>query len=323
MSMNSQSCALPKDLEAKVQARIESLRDQDVVRRIWAGDPFVWTGADDDQWLGWLNLPVHQRTELARLFRLAGEVRREGVSHVLLLGMGGSSLAPEVLKMTFGRVHGYQELHVLDSTDPSQIRAVERAIDLPRTIFIVASKSGSTLEPNILKQYFFDRVSQKIGESEAGGRFMAITDPGSKLQQVAERDRFRHIFFGVPSVGGRYSALSNFGLVPSALMGVDVSKLLDRAEAMARRCAPDPDEGAGGNPALVLGTVLGVLAAEGRDKPTFILSPGIADFGAWLEQLLAESTGKLGKGLIPINGEAPGPIEAYGEDRLFVYLRLD
>jgi transaldolase/glucose-6-phosphate isomerase len=321
MSINHQSHTLPADLETRVRARLEVLRIQDVVGRIWAGDPSVWTGADEDQWLGWLNLPVDQRTCLARLSRLADELRREGVSDLLLLGMGGSSLAPEVMRMTFGRLAGYPELHVLDSTDPSQIGAVERAIDLPRTIVIVASKSGSTLEPNILKQYFFDRMSQKVGESAAGSRFVAITDPGSKLQQVAERDRFRHVFFGVPSVGGRYSALSAFGLAPAALMGVDVSRLLDRAEAMARRCAPD-EEG-DGNPALMLGTMLGVLAVEGRDKPTFILSPGIAAFGAWIEQLIAESTGKMGKGLIPIDGEAPGPIEAYGSDRLFVYLRLE
>jgi transaldolase / glucose-6-phosphate isomerase len=321
MSINAQWCTLPPDLDARVRARLALLRDQDVVRRIWACDPFVWTGADEDQWLGWLNLPVQQRADLAHPLRLARDFRHEGVSDLLLLGMGGSSLAPEVLKMTFGRLPGFPDLHVLDSTDPARIRAVERAIDLPRTVFIVASKSGSTLEPNILKHYFFDRVAQERGPSHAGRQFIAITDPGSKLEQAAERDGFRHVFFGVPSVGGRYSALSSFGLVPSALMGVDASRLLDRAESMARRCAPD--EGADGNPALMLGTVLGVLAAHGHDKPTFILSPVIADFGAWLEQLLAESTGKVGKGLIPIDGEAPGPVEVYGTDRLFVYVRLE
>ena len=321
ISENAQACVLPADLDAKVQARLAQLRREDVARRIWAGDPSVWTGADEDQWLGWLSLPVQQRAVLPHLARAAANLRREGISDLLLLGMGGSSLAPDVIRATFGRLEGYPRLHVLDSTDPSQIAAFERAIDPTRTFVIVASKSGSTLEPNILKQYFFDRMAQKAGVPEAGRRFIAITDPGSKLHQVAERDRFRYVFLGVPSVGGRYSALSEFGLVPSALMGLDVSRLLDRAEAMARRCGPD--ESADGNPALVLGTVLGVLAAEGRDKPTFILSPGIGGFGAWLEQLLAESTGKMGKGLIPIDGEQPGPPEVYGRDRLFVYLRLE
>lgn len=252
---------------------------------------------------------------------MAEAVRSAGLSHVLLLGMGGSSLCPQVMKMTFGSISGYPELHVLDSTDPAQVKAFEHTIDLTHTLFIVSSKSGSTLEPNIFKQYFFDRVSRLIGAKEAGRHFIAITDPDSMLQQVAERDGFRYVFFGWPNIGGRYSALSDFGLVPAAIMGVDVAKLLDRTEAMVCACMPSvPVEE---NPGVVLGVVLGTAAnAFGRDKVTIIASPGIAGLGAWLEQLLAESTGKEGTGLIPIDREALGTPDVYGSDRIFVYLRL-
>ena len=234
--------------------------------------------------------------------------------------MGGSSLGPEVLAETFGQQAGYPELLVLDSTDPAQIRTVESKIDPASTLFIVSSKSGSTLEPNILKQYFFESRKRAVGADKAGSRFIAITDPGSKLQTVAERDRFRHIAFGIPSIGGRYSVLSDFGMVPAAAMGLDIEKLLSATQTMVRSCGADvpPAE----NPGVVLGTVLGVLAKAGRDKVTIVASPGIADFGAWLEQLLAESTGKQGKGIIPVDAEPLGPPDVYGDDRLFVYLRL-
>jgi glucose-6-phosphate isomerase len=235
--------------------------------------------------------------------------------------MGGSSLCPEVLALTFGRIDGYPELFVLDSTDPAQVRAVERKVDLARTLFVVSSKSGSTLEPNIFKQYFFERVKHIVGAEEAGKRFIAITDPGSKMQQAAESAGFRHIFFGLPSIGGRYSALSDFGMVPAAIMGVDVRKFLDRAEEMVHSCASSvPPED---NPGVVLGIIMGVLARHGRDKVTIIASPGIRSLGAWLEQLLAESTGKDGQGLIPIDQERLGPPEVYGQDRLFAYVRLE
>jgi transaldolase/glucose-6-phosphate isomerase len=225
------------------------------------------------------------------------------------------------MKMTFGKISGFPELHVLDSTDPAQVRAFENKIDLKNTLFIVSSKSGSTLEPNIFKQYFFDRVTQLVGLKEAGRRFIAITDPGSKLQQVAESDGFRHIFFGWPNIGGRYSALSDFGLVPAAIMGVDVAKFLDRTEEMVYACMPSVPVGE--NPGVILGTILGIAAKQfGRDKVTIITSPGIYDLGAWLEQLVAESTGKEGKGLIPIDREALAKPDVYGSDRLFVYLRL-
>ncbi len=235
--------------------------------------------------------------------------------------MGGSSLAPEVLAMTFGKIDAFPRLHVLDSTDPAQIRVSEDKLDLANTFFIVSSKSGSTLEPNIFKQYFFERVKQTLGAEKAGSRFIAITDPGSKLEQVAAADRFRQVFHGLPSIGGRYSALSNFGMVPAALMGLDTIKFLDLTEEMVEACASCvPVEE---NPGVVLGIILGTAAKSGRDKVTIVTSPGISDLGAWLEQLLAESTGKQGKGIIPVDREELGPPEFYGNDRIFAYVRLE
>ena len=204
-------------------------------------------------------LPMQDPQALARVTRFAAERKAEGVQHVVLLGMGGSSLAPEVIQSVIGRQDGYPNLHVLDSTDPAQILSIERAIDFSRTLFLVASKSGSTLEVNILKQYFFHRALEHFGADEAGRRFVLTTDPGSKLHQVAEQERFRAVFDGVPSVGGRYSALSNFGLVPAALIGADLSAMLDRAAAMARRCASD----AADNPAFELGVAAGGAGAAG------------------------------------------------------------
>ena len=315
-----QTWKLPADLEAKVRASLRDWADGGKVRRLWARDARLWTGADEASWLGWLGITEDQVARIDHLRRVAEDVKAGGFTHVLLLGMGGSSLCPEVLKMTFGRIAGWPELHVLDSTDPAQVRAFERKVDLTKTLFIVSSKSGSTLEPNIFKQYFFERVKQAVGADRAGGRFMAITDPGSKMQQVAEADRFRHVCFGLPSIGGRYSALSDFGMVPGAVIGLDVGRFLGRAEEMANACASCvPVEE---NPGAVLGIIMGVLAKHGRDKVTLIASPGIHDLGAWLEQLLAESTGKEGKGLIPVDREPVGAPALYGADRLFVYLRL-
>ena len=234
--------------------------------------------------------------------------------------MGGSSLCVEVLKLTFGNVR-LSRISVLDSTDPAQIKALDAKLDLAKTIFIVSSKSGSTLEPNIFKQYFFERVKQTVGAAEAGKRFIAITDPGSHMQKVAEADGFRHIFFGLPTIGGRYSALSNFGMIPGAIQGLDIAKFLDRAEKMVHACASvvPADE----NPGVMLGATLGTLAKGGRDKLTIIASPGISDLGAWLEQLIAESTGKDGHGIIPVDREEIGAPEVYGTDRVFAYLRLE
>src|SRR5208282_1890052 len=265
-----------------------------------------------------------QLAHIDHLTSLAAEVKQAGFKHALLLGMGGSSLCPEVLRLTFGKIDGFPELHVLDSTDPAQIKAIEAKIDLKSTLFIVSSKSGGTLEPNIYKQYFFARAKDAVGEKEAGNRFIAITDPGSKMQQVAETDGFRHIFFGVPSIGGRYSALSDFGMVPAAVMGVDVPRFLSSTEEMVQACGPTVP--AAENPGVVLGTILGVLAAQEshpRDKVTIVASPGIFDLGAWLEQLLAEYTGKVGKGLIPVDREELRTPAIYGDDRIFVYLRLE
>jgi transaldolase/glucose-6-phosphate isomerase len=319
--LNRQAYTLPNDLAAAVRLTLQDWRTGGKVRRLWARDPTLWTGADEADWLGWLGITKDRLAHIDHLTAIAEEVKAAGFRHALLLGMGGSSLSPEVIKMAFGKLAGYPELHVLDSTDPAQVKTFEGKVDLAKTIFIVSSKSGSTLEPNIFKQYFFERVKRGADADKPGSRFIAITDPGSKMQQVAESGGFRHVFFGLPSIGGRYSALSNFGMVPSAIMGVDVRRLLDRAEEIVHACAscvPAED-----NPGVVLGTILGVLAKNGRDKVTITTSPGIRDLGAWLEQLLAESTGKEGKGLIPIDRETLGPPEAYGRDRLFVYLRLE
>ena len=271
--------------------------------------------------MGWLNVTDEQLANIAKLKALADEVKAAGFSDILLLGMGGSSLCPEVLSLTYPQTPGFPRLHILDSTDPAQIRSVEKKVNLAKTLFIVSSKSGSTLEPNIYKQYFFERVQQTIGVDKAGSHFIAITDPGSKMQLVAERDHFRHIFYGVPSIGGRYSALSNFGMVPAAAMGLDIGKFLQRTKEMVEACQPaTPVEQ---NPGAMLGLILGTAAKLGRDKITLITSPGISDLGAWLEQLIAESTGKLGKGIIPVDRETLGAPEVYGNDRVFAYLHLE
>ena len=249
------SCSLPEGLADKVRARMSDMRRREVVRRIWDGDASVWSGGDEARWLGWLSLPKQDRTVVDRVSRFAREIQTD-MRDVVLLGMGGSSLAPDVIRSVVGRKEGYPNLHVLDSTDPAQIHSIELAIDLSRTLFVVASKSGSTLEVNILHQYFFHRLVQSVGAEDAGRHFVLTTDPGSKLHQVASEQRFREIFDGVPTVGGRYSALSNFGLVPAALIGADLSTLLDRADVMARRCASDgPD-----NAAFELGVILGELS---------------------------------------------------------------
>jgi transaldolase/glucose-6-phosphate isomerase len=319
--INRQTYKLPEHLAMAVNQSLEDWQANDKVRRLWARDASLWTGMDESNWLGWLGITQGEMIHREHLIDVAAEIRETGFSHALLLGMGGSSLCPEVMKMTFGKIDGFPELHVLDSTDPAQIRSIEDMIGLENTIFIVSSKSGSTLEPNIFKQYFFERVKQTPGEDKPGQRFIAITDPGSNLQKVAEDHGFRHIFYGVPSIGGRYSALSDFGLVPAAIMGVDVSDFLSRTEEMVHACASCVP--AKENPGVMLGNMLGVLAKSGRDKVTIITSPGILDLGAWLEQLLAESTGKEGKGLIPVDREHLGQPDVYGDDRVFVYLRLD
>jgi transaldolase / glucose-6-phosphate isomerase len=320
-SVASLTYELPEELSRAVKATLEDWKARDKVKRLWARDASLWTNDDERKWLGWLGITEDQIAHSAQFAKIADEVSSAGFTHAVLLGMGGSSLCVEVLKLTFGKIAGSPEVLVLDSTDPAQIRALESQIEVAKTIFIVSSKSGSTLEPNIFKQYFFERVRQAVGASEAGKQFIAITDPGSKMQQVAERDGFRHVFFGVPSVGGRYSALSNFGMIPGAIQGLNVARFLDRAEEMVHACASvvPADE----NPGVILGAILGTLQKLGRDKVTLFTSAGIADLGAWLEQLLAESTGKNGKGLIPVDREEAGGSEVYGADRIFVHLRLE
>ena len=320
MSLNPQLYILPEKLEALVKESLADWKQNNKVKRLWQRDASLWTGTDESNWLGWLDITDKQIANLAQFKQIAADVKKAKFKHALLLGMGGSSLCPEVLRLTFGRIKGFPDMHVLDSTDPAQIKATEKSVDLRSTLCIVSSKSGSTLEPNIYKQYFFEQVKKKVGEKEVGNRFIAITDPGSQLQQVAERDKFLEVFPGVPSIGGRYSALSNFGMVPAAVMGIDVGKFLKNTQEMVKACGPDA--AADTNPGVILGAILGNAANEGLDKCTIISSPGIHDLGAWLEQLLAESTGKQGKGIIPVDREKVGKPELYGSDRLFVYLRL-
>jgi transaldolase/glucose-6-phosphate isomerase len=310
----------PAPLTQAVQATIKEWQSGNKMARLWRGDPSLWTGDDEDKWIGWLTIVDDQLAHLKQFTDAAADVANAGFTHALLLGMGGSSLCPEVLKITYGKQSGHPEMHVLDSTDPAQIKSIESQVDLAKTLCIVASKSGSTLEPNIFKQYFFDRMQQIVGKDQAGEHFIAITDPGSKMQQVAERDHFRKIFFGLSSIGGRYSALSNFGMVPAAIMGLDLGKFLQRTNEMVQACKPEVPVDQ--NPGAILGAILGTLGNLGRNKVTIVTSPEIHDLGAWLEQLIAESTGKIGKGLIPVDREALGAPDVYGTDRLFVHLRL-
>jgi transaldolase/glucose-6-phosphate isomerase len=321
VSLNRQTYTLPDKLAEHVNASLQDWKKTGKVQRLWQEDASLWTDTDEGKWLGWLDITQRQIEDVDKLKQIASDIKKAAFKNALLLGMGGSSLCPEVLGMTFGNASGYPALHVLDSTDPAQIKSLEAQLDLASTICIVSSKSGSTLEPNIYKQYFFGRVKAKVGEKEVGNRFIAITDPGSKMQRVAEKDKFRKIFMGVPSIGGRYSALSNFGMVPAAVIGVDVLKFLKNTKQMVDACAADTD--ATTNPGVVLGTILGIAANQGRDKLTIVTSKGIFDLGAWLEQLIAESTGKSGKGIIPVDREPLAKPDAYGADRIFAHLQLE
>jgi transaldolase/glucose-6-phosphate isomerase len=319
-NLSTMHASLPKDLEAAVGLSLEDWRKDGSVRRLWAKDAKLWSGADEAKWLGWLGIVDERIAHIDDLVAFQNDVHSAGFAFVLLLGMGGSSLGPEVLGRTFGNRAGWPELYVLDSTDPQQIATFEAAVDLKKTLVIVSSKSGGTLEPNILKAYFFARMQEAVGADKAAGHFVAVTDPGSHMQKVAEADGFRHIFYGDATIGGRYSVLSNFGLVPAAAIGIDLQAFLTSASRMVQSCSAytPPTQ----NPGVQLGTILGVAGRHGRDKVTIIASPGIADLGAWLEQLIAESTGKDGKGLVPIDGEVPGAADVYGADRVFAYVFL-
>lgn len=304
-----------------VEQELTIWEKEDKVRRLWNGDATLWTNQDEAQWLGWLEVAKNEFKEIPNIEALASDLKTEGYEHIVILGMGGSSLCPAMMAKTFGKIETYPRLHILDSTDPMQIHHLEDSLDLNKTFFIVSSKSGTTLEPTIFKQYFYHRLQTILGKSAVGDRFMAITDPGTKLDIIAKDEHFRAIFYGVSSIGGRYSALSNFGMLPSGLMGIDVKDFLYYAEKRAEACSSGvlPRK----NPGVFLGVILGVCVKLGKNKITLITSPGISALGAWLEQLLAESTGKLGKGLIPVDQEPIGQADSYGTDRVFVYIRLE
>ena len=319
--IDQMSWKLPLDLDNKVKTALLEWEQGKKMRRLWGRDSSLWTNSDESNWLGWLAMTEDQLAHIGHLTAIAEEVQKVGFSHIALLGMGGSSLAPEVLNMTFGRSKGFPEFHMLDSTDPAQVKHFESKLNLKSTLFIVSSKSGSTLEPNIFKPYFFERVKQVVGESRVGEHFVAITDPGSSFEKVAQRDKFRHIYYGRADIGGRYSALSDFGLVPASTMGVDLKKFLNATEEMVHACSATVPVAE--NPGAVLGIIMGVHHNSKKDKVTLITSPAISDLGAWLEQLLAESTGKDGRGIIPVDREEVGSPEVYGNDRLFVYMRLE
>jgi transaldolase / glucose-6-phosphate isomerase len=317
--LDDQMLALGAQLESAVDEATEEWRAGGNVRRLFRRDKSLWTHSDEDKWLGWLDSVERSLAEIGHYQQFAQELKARGFRHAVLLGMGGSSLGPEVLVQTFSDQPGWPKLRVLDSTDPAQIRSIEAEIDIGKTLFIVSSKSGSTTEPNILKSYFHARAAEAVGHDKAGSHFVAITDPGSSLEQTAREDHFWRVFHGVPSIGGRYSVLSPFGLVPAATAGIDVAHLLETAQMMVRSCGADvpPTD----NPGVRLGLALGVAAREGHDKVTILASPRLADFGAWAEQLIAESTGKNGKGLIPVDAEPLGDPEVYGDDRFFIDLR--
>lgn len=312
--LNRIAVYLPDDLKSEVMDELSAWRESNKIERVWKKDATVWTNEDESKWLGWLDI-VDEELAIAEQYRdFYLDTRSAGFSDVLLMGMGGSSLCPEVLGITFGRYN----FHILDSTIPAQIKAIENKIDLEKTLFIVASKSGSTLEPNCFKQYFFDLLSQRVGKENAGRQFVAITDPSSKMETIAKGDGFRYIFYGKPEIGGRFSALSAFGLTAAASMGLDVEDLLQRSKEMADSCRASDNDNSG----LLLGTILGKCQTRGIDKLTIITSDAVHDLGAWLEQLIAESTGKNGIGIIPVDREPVEQLADYSGDRVFAFLSV-
>lgn len=293
-------------------------------RKIWRKDAALWKSEDEHtkiirNSLGWVTVLEQVSAAAEELAAFSARIRNDGFKHIMLLGMGGSSLCPEVFRRTFGKTPGFPELHVLDSTDPATVAAFEAKVDLAKTLFIVASKSGSTVEPLMFYKYFFNRVREIKGD-KAGDNFIAITDPGTKMEQYAKDDHFRRIFLNPPDIGGRYSALSFFGMVPAALQGFDFKTLIDRAERAMHACSPVVP--AAENPAVRLGAIIGTLALEGRNKMTLTTDPEIASLGLWIEQLVAESTGKEGKGILPVAGEPLGDPSVYGNDRVFVHIAV-
>ena len=304
------------DLETAVNQTKTRLSAENIIGRIWNHDYTVWQPDPEEitNRLGWLHLPQNMVEELDRIQTLVQSVKAEGYTNVLLLGMGGSSLAPEVFSKTFGPDAKGLHLEVCDSTHPDTILAYANQLDYARTLFIVSTKSGGTVETLSFFKYFYNQVAHSLGEAKAGKHFVAITDPGSKLEKLAATYKFRETFLNDPNIGGRYSVLSFFGLVPAALVEVNIKRLLERAASMT---------GSEGNEAgASLGAIMGAGANNGRDKLTLITSPEIASFGDWVEQLVAESTGKNGKGILPVVSEPLGEPDVYGDDRLFVHLRL-
>ena len=309
------------ELGESVDQMLDHWRARGNVRRMWEGDTMLWSGADEDQWLGWLNVTADRERVAQGLDELAAHVNALDVDHVVVMGMGGSSLCPDVLRRTFGVQKGWPELLVLDSTVASQVATVRDTIDPARALFVVPSKSGGTIEPNVFKAFFWAEVEQAVGPAAVGGRFVAITDPGTALDVAAQDEAFGRIELGDPTIGGRFSALSPFGMVPAAAMGLDAGDLLERAQLMVDSCAASVPPSR--NPGVQLGVVLGVAAQQGRDKLTVITGERLSALGGWMEQLVAESTGKRGFGIVPVDGEALGNPEVYGDDRVFVDVRLD
>lgn len=316
-ALNGFATALPPALAERLDQRLALAHREAWVQRLWARDATLWTGADEDRWLGWLR-PGAGPARPARLAAICRRLCVAGHADAVLLGMGGATLGAEALAHILGVAAGGLRLHVLDSTDVAQILALEARLDLTRTLFVVASKSGATLESGMLAAYFQQRVAALLGRREAGRRFVAITDPGTPLQARALRDGYAAVFEGEPTVGGRYSVLSPFGLVAAALLGHDPAALLRAMQPMLRACSTQV--ALHRNPGLVLGALLGEAALAGHDKVTLLADPGLRPLGCWLEQLLAESTGKDGKGLIPVADEPRCQPAAYRRDRLFVHL---
>jgi glucose-6-phosphate isomerase len=316
---------LPAWLDEAVARRLQVMDAERFAERLWEADASLWKPDDEAHQaiignaLGWLSVFEGVREQVGGLTEFVDEVRAEGYRSAVLLGMGGSSLAPEVLEAVLGTQEGYLDLHVLDSTDPVAVRAVEAAIDLESTLFVVSSKSGGTTETASFHAYFFERLAELDGD-HAGHHFVAITDEGTSLQEEALAQGFRAVFVNPSDIGGRYSALSFFGIVPAALIGVDLERLLDGVRAVAVACGPDVP--AAENPGLRLGAALGEAALAGRDKLTVVAEPPLRALGAWVEQLVAESTGKEGKGILPVDLELLGDPEVYGEDRLFAAVGL-
>lgn len=311
-------CALPTQLRGLLDKTAADWQSSSRLDRFWKKDASLWTSDGEEKWLGWIDIVERQQAGRDAFAALAADVHNSGFKHLILLGMGGSSLCPEVLAVTFGKQSGFPALEIVDTTDPVQVKSVHDRVDLAHSLVIVASKSGSTLEPNVQRQYFFEEMKKAVGADKAGSHFLAVTDPGSKMEQVAKNDGFRHIFYGDPQIGGRFSALSNFGLVAATAAGLDFDRLLaSAAKAVALAHKPVAE-----NPAAQLGLLLGLGANSGLDKLTILTSPELYDLGAWMEQLVAESTGKLGKGITPVDRESVAEPALYGHDRIFVYIRL-